>query len=364
MRFATGILLLWGTMFFVFAAASAAGEQEARKPAVTDIKFVDADYAFQGEYVGSRRDQPTGVWCRTGLQVIARGSGRFEAVLYRGGLPGAGWDGQTKTKLSGELAAGALVLRDEAQTITCDGTAVLVHDGRGAEVGRLEKMQRVSPTLGASPPPGAIILFDGTSTAEFEDARLSDEGLLEVGPVTKRAYGDFRMHLEFRLPYMPYATGQGRANSGVYIQRRYEVQVLDSFGLDGAFNECGALYRQQPPGCNMCFPPLTWQTYDIWFTASRWDAEGNKCAGARITLWHNGVPVHCDYEITNKTGAGKPEGPERLPILLQNHGNPVVFRNIWIVEETPRYVAVSCERPARLRCVRFQRLFSRLRCQH
>lgn len=354
----------------VFAAAllwsaplGKAGEQDLRKLAVTDIHQVDADFAYQGEYSGRLCDPSCGVRRRAGLQVVARGGGKFDAVLYRGGLPGTGWDGRTRTKLSGALAAGVLALRVENLTVTCDGRAAWVRDARGRAVGCLAKVQRVSPSLGAAPPRGAIVLFDGTSTAEFDDARISDEGLLEVGATTQREVGDFRLHVEFRLPYMPHAVGQGRGNSGVYIQRRYEVQILDSFGLAGTNNDCGALYRQQPPALNLCLPPLSWQTYDLWFTAARWDAEGNKIASARITLLHNGVPVHSDYEIATKTGAGRPEGPDQLPILLQNHGNPVLFRNIWIVEEPRRCAVASGARLARLPCAWLHRLLGRIRCR-
>jgi hypothetical protein len=151
----------------------------------------------------------------------------------------------------------------------------------------------------------------------------------------------------------------------VYIQRRYEVQILDSFGLEPAFNDCGALYRQQPPDLNMSFPPLHWQTYDIWFTAARWDEAGNKSANARITVLHNGVPIHADREIMTKTGAGMPEGPELLPILFQNHGDPVRFRNIWIVLEVP-----GAKEPVLLakpmgrggRCGLLRRILLRVRC--
>jgi hypothetical protein len=141
------------------------------------------------------------------------------------------------------------------------------------------------------------------------------------------------MHLEFRTPYMPRARGQGRGNSGVYIQERYEVQVLDSFGLDGADNECGSLYKQRAPILNMSFPPLSWQTYDVDFTAPHFDATGKKTRNAHITVRHNGVIVQNDVEITSKTGAGAAEGPNPRPIKLQDHGNPVHFRNIWIVEK-------------------------------
>jgi hypothetical protein len=110
------------------------------------------------------------------------------------------------------------------------------------------------------------------------------------------------------------------------------VQILDSFGLEGAFNECGALYRQTPPDLNMAFPPLSWQTYDIWFTPPQFADDGTtKTANARITVLHNGIPIHWHREITAKTGGGRPEAAEALPIELQNHGNPVAFRNIWLV---------------------------------
>ena len=147
---------------------------------------------------------------------------------------------------------------------------------------------------------------------------------------TKMPVGAFHLHIEFRSPFMPYATGQARGNSGVYIQRRYECQILDSFGLDGVKNECGALYRQQEPYINMCLPPLTWQTYDIYFTPPQWDENGKKSANAEITVFQNGVAVHHNREIINKTGAGKPEGPEKLPIQFQNHSDAVQFRNMWI----------------------------------
>ena len=207
-----------------------------------------------------------------------------------------------------------------------------VVDSSGVEVGQIRKVRRLSTTLGATPPAGALVLFDGTSTEAFENGKLSPDGWLDVGAITRMAVKDFRLHLEFRSPYMPGARGQGRANSGVYIQRRYEVQILDSFGLLPMFNGCGALYRQQIPDLNMTFPPLAWQTYDIYFTAAHWDEESKrKIADARITVFHNGVAIHDDRAIPTKTGAGKPETPEDGPILLQDHGNPVRFRNVWLV---------------------------------
>ncbi len=131
----------------------------------------------------------------------------------------------------------------------------------------------------------------------------------------------------------PDARGQGRGNSGFYQVDHYEVQVLDSFGLDGKNNECGGIYTKLSPKVNMCLPPLAWQTYDVDFTNAVRDESGKKVKNARITLKHNGVVIHDDMEITGPTGGHRsdPEGTPG-PIKLQGHGNPLQFRNIWIVE--------------------------------
>jgi hypothetical protein len=151
---------------------------------------------------------------------------------------------------------------------------------------------------------------------------------------TKRQFRDFTMHVEFRLPFMPKARGQGRANSGVYLQDRYEIQVLDSYGLEGLDNECGGIYQIARPRINMCAPPVQWQTYDIAFEAARFDDAGGKIRNAVLTLRHNGITIHENLELPRLTGgAMRADDNEPGGIYLQDHGNPVQFRNIWIVEK-------------------------------
>jgi hypothetical protein len=197
---------------------------------------------------------------------------------------------------------------------------------------QLSHVHRQSPTMGAAPPEGAVVLFDGKGTNHFPGSKVTADGLLEQGTTSSDKFGDCTVHVEFMLSYMPTARGQGRSNSGVYVQGRYEVQVLDSFALEGKDNECGAIYRTHAPKLNMCFPPLTWQTYDIDFTAAKYDADGKKTANARMIVKHNGVLVQEDEEVPQTTTAAPfKEENSPGPINLQNHGNPVRFRNIWVV---------------------------------
>jgi hypothetical protein len=206
----------------------------------------------------------------------------------------------------------------------------------------LTQSKRTSPTLGAKPPAGAVVLFDGKSLEAWQSRdgkgaakwKIVEGDAMQAGGgdiTTKENFKDVKLHIEFRTPYMPTATGQGRGNSGVYPQGRYEIQVLDSYGLEGADNECGGIYQIARPKVNMCLPPLDWQTYDVTFKVARFDASGKKTANARITILHNGVTIHEDLELPHVTGGALSNNEnEAGPLLLQDHANPVQFRNIWI----------------------------------
>lgn len=292
----------------------------------------DVDYPLQGEYVSTNADNSP---CRFGLQVVALGEAKFSALLHENGLPGAGGSGLSAYRLHGERSTSSNLRLEGGgwRADITDGKTVQIESVAGSlPVAILTRTLRTSPTMGAKPPANAVILFDGSQPTKLANAELTEDGLLKVGAETTGAYRDFFLHAEFRTPYQPEKRSQGRGNSGFYLQRRYEVQVLDSFGQWPQYNEAASLYKSRPPAINMSFPPLTWQTYDIDFTSPRFDSLGNKLSHARLTIRHNGVIVHNNFELHHKTGGGKPEGPDPLPILLQNHGDPVNFRNIWLVE--------------------------------
>lgn len=329
MRCLSGCLLL---LTIAGLSASAVAQDGDPKLAYTDPAQAPIDFTIQGEYLGKVRfDQETPF----GVQIIALGGGRFRAVGFFGGLPGDAWH-EASVEVEGRLEGSVVRLEDpqgEGRGIWQDGR-LRVENAVGEELGVLERIERRSPTLGQKPPEGAIVLFDGTSLDEWEKGRMTADGLLMEGAVSKRRFRDFFIHLEFCTPFQPFARGQARGNSGFYAQGRYEVQILDSFGGIGAKDECGAIYGVAAPRVNMCFPPLSWQTYDIEFRAARFDDSGKKVANARMTVRHNGVLIHDSVEIPGPTRAAliATESPEPGPIYLQDHGNPVRFRNIWVIE--------------------------------
>ncbi len=312
---------------------------------------IPVDFKIQGEYAAAH----------LGAQIIALGKEAFQVVVYPGGLPGAGWDGKGKSLLAGKLDG--TTAKFEAATGkrnylaqnpdqfsatskfppaghqeysgTCDGTTLKLEgaDGKSFE---LKKTVRESPTMGAKPPAGALVLFDGSNKDEWTGGRIDEKTkFLNTDGAdirSKKDFSNYTAHIEFLLPYRPDGRGQGRGNSGFYQVLMYEVQVLDSFGLDGKNNECGGVYTKADPKVNMCLPPLVWQTYDVEFTNAI-SKDGKVVEKPHMTLKHNGVAIHEDLRIDGKTGGARndPEGTPG-PFLLQGHGNPLQYRNIWVVE--------------------------------
>jgi hypothetical protein len=197
-------------------------------------------------------------------------------------------------------------------------------------------------------PSDAIVIFDGKNMDAFKDNptwKIVD-GDLEVGKqyiTTKQEFGDIQLHLEWREPTPPKGSSQGRGNSGVFLMGIYETQVLDSYQNDTyPDGQCGAVYNQHPPMVNACRPPGQWQTYDIVWHCPKFNADGSLAKPARITTLQNGVLIQDNYELKGNTGhmqvAKYTSKATKGPLSLQDHGNPIRFRNIWIrplAEEEP-----------------------------
>jgi hypothetical protein len=309
-----------------------------------DDDTIPDSFTVQGEYEGT-----LGMDKKLGAQVIALDeAGALQAVLYPGGLPGAGWDGKRKVLLSGTLADGKVdfqpadgdrkymdgnpekfsATQSFPPTGQADWTATIhegVFAGKTDSGGsfELKKRNRASPTLSAKAPAGAIILFDGTNLDHWNGGRLDKKThVLHTDAKDLRSKSRFKyytVHLEFRTPFRPTARGQKRGNSGFYQSNGQEIQVLDSFGLDGLKNECGALYGRAAPSVNMCLPPLTWQTYDVELIPN----PDNKNS-ALLTVRHNGVVIH--DKVPSRVGNGT--------FKLQGHGNLLQYRTIWLVDHS------------------------------
>lgn len=211
----------------------------------------------------------------------------------------------------------------------------------------------VTPGDQGAPPSDAIVLFDGKDLSAFKggDKWEIKDGYAVVrgGSVTtKQPFGDCQLHLEYASPEQVKGNGQGRGNSGVYLMGRYEVQILDSYENKTYFDgQCASVYKQQPPTVNACRKPGEWQTMDIIFTAPKFDDQGNVTKQAAVTVLHNGIVVHNHFELTGGTSYIAPPSyskhPDKLPLSLQDHGNPVRYRNIWIRENIQPLVGTPPE---------------------
>ena len=385
---------LCAALIIFFATSVAMAQEFTSRQAVLQNEEFRQDFIVQGEYLFDRNDG-----YKIGMHLIANGGGSFRVTAYQGGLPGDGWsrggvrmqgtarvDGDrilfNFTEISGTNPAGETPPFPESMRRELVGNIIIERPQGGGQGGRAPqtagqffganfavrienienaravyvKQFRQSPTLGAEPPEGAIVIFDGTNLDWFrQGAQMNEQqrgGNTLFGGAATRAFEKrpYRMHIEFMLPLMPQARGQQRGNSGVYIDERYELQVLDSFGQEAKDDYCGGFYQLATPLLNMTFPPLTWQTYCIYFTPARWDGDA-KIANARVTVYHNGVLIHDDIELARHTPGRRDEGPEPLGLFLQRHTGTVQFRNIWLQyqdwAEPVAQTEATLERPTR-----------------
>lgn len=320
-------LLLLACCSLLSAAEPAAPKAKPAEPtAFLTVEAAGPDFLLQGEF------EAKGL----GANIIALGADKYRLVIFKGGLPGAGWDGSAKEEMDGTKSGTKVSFAakaGEASATLEDGQLKLNRTSN--EAATLSRIIRRSPTEGLAAPTGAKVLFDGKNADAWKDGKVDERGFLRCGTTSKDLFKHYTLHLEFMLPFKPFARGQGRANSGVYHQDRYEVQVLDSFGLKGENNECGGIYTISSPKVNMCLPPLQWQTYDIDFTAAKFDAQGQRTAWARITVRHNGVLIQDNVELPRTTTSSgiKTITDTPGPFQLQEHGNPVYYRNIWVLEK-------------------------------
>ena len=293
-------------------------------------------------------DPVMGDWQGAGCvaQVMKTDDGRYEANLF------ARFDEPEAKPLA--------ILRGDTRALTGDGWNGAIADGHfrvqhGNTSFDLSHVTRTPPTLGAKPPAGAIVLFDGKSMDAFANKKGKEwlvedgpapwkivgprdgagaAGALEVVPgtgggiITHRKFGDVHVHAEFRSLGAP-------TNSGIYLQTRYEVNINETYGkLDGTPNGGFDNCTDVKPRIRASRPPLEWQTLDIDFTAPRFDAAGKKTASPRATVFLNGVKLYDQQELHPPKGAAGRLGEAPTgPLMLQEHGMPAQFRNIWVVEK-------------------------------
>ncbi len=321
----------------LLAVGLAAVPSQAGKP---EKRIEEPDDGIMGEYVGQWR--PAGGTAAEALaRVIGEGDGKYRVRLFTSHAWSSKF-GELEGTAAGKRVELAGKVGDADGKGTIEGGEVLVAKSSAGEFEGKYTLRK-SPTEGQKPPAGAVVLLPyapgkKTNLQEWNNTNWEtmDDGSALVsrgGNVSKRNFGSIKLHVEFRCPYQPKARGQGRGNSGVYLHGKYEIQVLDSFGLEGRGNEAGAIYGVAAPKVNPALPPTRWQTYDVVFHAPKLGGDGavTKPPVFEKVLF-NGVLIQENAEVTKTTTAGmKGKVGEQGPLMLQDHGNPARFRNIWYV---------------------------------
>ena len=313
------------------------------------LNFNNRDYTAQRIIMGNWQGAfESGPYKDRALKakVIAYGRGKYHTAFIM--------DDKTRLEIPGSKNQGKTIFKGKAELAKSYNIQAEIYDGKfegmlkvdGAESKfTLRQVFLSSPTLGLEPPEDAVVLLPNKKTITSEKLlnfewdikphwQLDDSGAIRItgsSITTKRKFGDARIHLEFKTPFMPNDRGQARGNSGVYIQQRYEIQVLDSFGLEVKDNLCGGIYKFAVPSADVCLPPLEWQTYDITFKAPRADLAGNIIKPAVITVKHNGTIIH-DKVVLDYGPERNKNMPLTGSILLQDHSMDIVsYRNMWVV---------------------------------
>jgi len=308
--------------------------------ALAGVAFAAApsDEVVQGIYEGICKDASGEQ--KVEARVVACGKGTYKAFLRLRVTPRV----VGKIELDGKVEGDAVAFKGKAGNVEWTASyAEGAIKGTGGQGGTLElkRVVRESPTLGAKPPAGAVVLlgekkYDGVTTKSLKDGKEQewvsvDGGGIQVpkgGMNSKQTLGEtsFKFHVEFKCPLMPEARDQGRGNSGVFLPNGEEIQVLDSFGMTTyTGGSCGGLYKYKDPDAFDVFPlaslpPLQWQTYDIEYRVLK---QGGKLAGKpRVTVFHNGIKIHNNFELQKDAKPGT--------INFQDHGNAVHYRNIWV----------------------------------
>ncbi|MBV9467897.1 MAG: DUF1080 domain-containing protein, partial [Abitibacteriaceae bacterium] len=322
------------------ATAPTSGPSNAQGAAQPPADPVDN---FMAEYAGTFTPNDGSANNMT-ADVVGEGNGSYRVVLF---MPTADVNKPNRVEITGKQQDNTVPFTGNAGGLDWTGSLgdhklTLTGKGNGGGQITLQKIVRHSPTEGIRPPANAIVLlpyvpgqapsmneWKNKNWPAYADGSVSSEG----GDTSSvRDFGDMQLHCEFRLPYEPTERGQGRANSGLGFVERYEIQILDSFGLKPGAGDVGSIYNITPPSSNPELPPLQWQTYDIVFHAPRMGPDGKVEKLPRVTVYLDGVKVQDDKEIPRGTGIGPAEHAARGPLKLQFHHHPVRFRNIWAVE--------------------------------